>query len=362
MIGDLLRGPSLPPSPGQLKIRRPSYRKKIIAIAGGFSLFLLLAATSYVFALSPVDRSATTFVRIVVPEGATAADIGRLLEEHHLIRNRMAFEIYTLLTGTKSSLRAGGHALKKSQSVAEIVAGLVDGSTDKYSVIILPGLTLEQLADPTIRGSLADQGFTPNEVKTAFAASYVSTIFTDKPAGTSLEGYIHPDTYGISTADPLEAVLKMSFREMERVVAEGKFEQRLQAQGLTLRQGIILASIVQKEVSDPKVQPQVAQVFLKRLRDNIALGSDVTFLYIAAKEGRTPSVNDPSPYNTRRVKGLPPGPISNFNLSALEAVAAPAAGDYVYFVAGDDGTTHFARTEAEHNANIAAYCKKLCHQ
>ena len=147
---------------------------------------------------------------------------------------------------------------------------------------------------------------------------------------------------------------------MQRLIEQKDFENRLRAQGLSLRDGIILASIVQKEVSDVAVQPAVAQVFLKRLRENISLGSDVTFLYIAKKEGREPSIYDPSPYNTRQHKGLPPGPIANFNLAALEAVASPAAGDYLYFVAGDDGATHFARTEAEHKANIAAYCKKLC--
>ena len=122
-----------------------------------------------------------------------------------------------------------------------------------------------------------------------------------------------------------------------------------------------MASIVQKEVSDPSDQRQVAQVFLKRLKEGTVLGSDVTFLYIAKKEGRSPSVNDPSPYNTRKNGGLPPGPIANFHLSALQAVANPASGDFLYFVAGDDGKTYFSRTEAEHDANVAAHCKKLCH-
>ena len=361
MIDNLLRS-GYDSSSGRLRIPRPKRRKIITLILGSIGGLGLMAVGAYLFALTPIDRSSTTYVRVIVPKGATAADIGRILEEHHLIRNRFAFELFTTLTGTKGNLRAGGHALKKSQSVAEIVAGIVDGSTDNYSVIVLPGLTLEQLADPTIRGSLADQGFTVDEIKMAFARSYDSPIFKNKPAGTSLEGYIHPDTYGISTADSLDEVLTMSFKEMQRVLTEKNIESRLQAQGFNLWQGVILASIVQKEVSDPAVQPRVAQVFLKRLRENMTLGSDVTFLYIATKEGRTPSVNDPSPYNTRRTKGLPPGPIANFNTSALEAVASPAQGDYLFFVAGDDGTTHFARTEAEHTANITAYCKILCSQ
>lgn len=342
-----------------------SSRRRIAAVLSLLSALLAVVITvvaMYGVALSPVDSSSYTSIRIVIPEGATASDIGRILEEHHLIRNRYAFELYTQLNGTKTKLRAGSHALKKSQSLPNIVDNIVAGKTDDFSVIILPGLTLEQLADPEIAGSLADQGFTRQEIEQAFAETYDAQVLRDKPVNASLEGYIHPDTYGVSAADTLDVVLKMSFAEMDRIVAEKNVISRLQSQGLTLHQGITLASIVQKEVSDAAVQPQVAQVFLKRLRENMTLGSDVTFIYIAKKEGRTPSVNDPSPYNTRRNKGLPPGPISNFNTTALEAVMNPAAGDYLYFVAGDDGNTYFARTSEEHTANITAHCTKLCSQ
>lgn len=359
MIDDILASLDKTAKP-QFMIRRPTRRKWIALLS--LVACLGVCVTVFFIELTPVDRSSLTYVRVMIPDGAAASDIGQILVDHHLIRHVSTFELYTLVTGTKDKLRAGGHALKKSQSLSEIVADLTGDKTDDFRVIILPGLTLEQLADPTIRGSLADQGFTKDEIMAAYAASYDLPLFKDKPLGTSLEGYIHPDTYGATTTGSLEDVLQASFREMQRVLVEKDAVAKLHAQGLTLYQGITLASIVQKEVSDPVTQRQVAQVFLKRLRDNMTLGSDVTFIYIATKEGRTPSVNDPSPYNTRRTKGLPPGPIANFNTSALDAVLDPAAGDYVYFVAGDDGVTYFARTEAEHNANIAAHCKVLCSQ
>ena len=221
-------------------------------------------------------------------------------------------------------------------------------------------MTIEELADPQVQGSLAQQGFSEQEIRYAMTKNYTSGLFKDRPAGASLEGYLYPETYIITADDSLDHVFSMTFAEFYKGITDNDIENQLKAQGLTLYQGVVLASIVQKEVSDPSDQRQVAQVFLKRLKEGMNLGSDVTFFYAAKKDGRTPSVSDPSPYNTRIHAGLPPGPISNFHLSALQAVANPATGDFLYFVAGDDGKTYFARTEAEHDANIANHCTKLC--
>ena len=130
--------------------------------------------------------------------------------------------------------------------------------------------------------------------------------------------------------------------------------------GFTVHQGVILASIVEQEVSNTTDRPVVAQVFLKRLQDGMQLGSDVTAFYGAIIAGKAPSVNYDSPYNTRIHDGMPPGPISNVSTSSLQAVATPANTDYVYFVAGDDGKTYFSHTLDEHEALTEQHCKKLC--
>jgi UPF0755 protein len=127
-----------------------------------------------------------------------------------------------------------------------------------------------------------------------------------------------------------------------------------------VRQAITLASIVEKEVSNGNDRRQVAQVFLLRLQKKMVLGSDVTYIYAAAITGQTASPDLDSPYNTRKYLGLPPGPISNVSDSSLDAVAYPADGDYLYFVAGDDGKTYFSHTEAEHERLAAEHCIKLC--
>ncbi len=334
-------------------------RKWLIGVAVG--VFLMIMMVVYVISsLRPVDTSNTSNVRFVVASGETAAEIAQSLHDADLIRDPFVFQLYTQLTGTKSQLQAGGYVLQRSLSVSDIVEHISSGKTDDVVVTILPGLTLEQLADPEVEGSLAQQGYSTKEINDAYAANYQSNVFAGRPVGASLEGYIYPETHQTTASSSLQSVLQLSFDEFYFQIQKRGIEAKLQQQGLSLRDGIILASIVQKEVSNVEDQKQVAQVFTKRLKEGIVLGSDVTFMYIAEKEGREPSVNDDSLYNTRKHGGLPPGPISNFNISALEAVANPAPGDYLYFVAGDDGTTHFGRTEAEHEANVAKYCTVLC--
>lgn len=339
----------------------PNKHRHIWLAAGAIVATLIVGAIIYIAtALSPVDRNSTDQIRFVVQSGDTASDVARALHQLELIRDPIVFQLYSEVTGTKSSILAGGYMLRKSESLSDIVRHLTSGKTDEVAITVLPGFSLHQLADPEFEGSLAAQGFSQQEITDAFERTYDSPLFAGAPAGVSLEGYIFPETYNMLATDSLERVLELSFDEFYSQIEEKNIPARLQQQGLTLREGIILASIVQKEVSDPEEQRQVAQVFLKRLREDIVLGSDVTFLYIAEKEGRTPSVNDESPYNTRKYGGLPPGPISNFNLSSLEAVASPAEGEYLYFVAGDDGTTHFSFTEEEHIENTRKYCTNLC--
>jgi UPF0755 protein len=126
---------------------------------------------------------------------------------------------------------------------------------------------------------------------------------------------------------------------------------------------MILASIVEQEVSKPTDRSQVAQVFLTRLQKDMMLGSDVTARYGAIMAGQSPTnLTFDSPYNTLKHKGLPPTPISNLSDSSLTAAANPAASNWLYFVAGDDGTTYFSTNLQDHQALTAKYCHKLCGQ
>lgn len=339
--------------------KRSVVRRILIAVIALIVLVVAGGLGWYKWAISPVSASETR-QRFVVASGETPSIIAKNLEQARLVRSAVAFEVYAKLHGFADSLQAGTYKLSPNQSVASIVGELVKGQSATHNVFIPPGLTLKQLADPSVKGSFAAQGFTAEEIKEAFSATYSSPLLKDKPADASLEGYIFPETFQVQEGDSLQSVLERSFDTLyERLQADGMLE-KFTAKGLTLHQALTLGSIIQKETSDVAVQRQVAQVFLSRLSIGMMLGSDVTFIYAANQLGveATPTLD--SIYNTRIHTGLPPGPIATMNYSALQAITDPAEGDYLFFVAGDDGTVHFSRTNEEHEQQVQQYCQKLC--
>lgn len=338
----------------QLKLRR----RFIIAIV--LVLVAVFVACSYIWwTLMPRGGDAMK-QRITITNGESLQSIAQNLEDHDIIRNAFTFEWYVRFRQAYPNIKAGGFVLTNQQSASDILGKITSDDKEIYMVTIAPGLTLEELADPTITNSLASQGFTKKEIEAAYNAEYKSKLLVDKPSEATLEGYIFPETYQMDFDQTLEDVFERTFDELYGRLERDKLIDAYRAAGLNLHQAITLASVVQKEVKDETDQKQVAQVFLSRLKNDMVLGSDVTFMYAAKKMGVTPSVDLDSPYNTRKYPGLPPGPISNMNYSALQAVASPAPGDYLYFVAGDDGKTYYSRTEDEHNSNVAAHCTVLC--
>jgi len=344
----------LPPSP-----EKPKKRKKVLLLVGLGLLFAIIGVAVAVFAwynvqLRPVDSKSTELVKITIEPATTPAAIGELLKEEGVIRNTTAFTVYTRLTKTQNSLQAGSYRLSPGESTPEIVEHLTKGSVDTFNVTFLPGATLAENREVLIK-----DGYTEAEVDTAFAKTYDSPLFEGKPAGADLEGYIYGETYNFGTGATVEDILTAVFSEYAKAVADNDLVAKFQAQGLTLYEGITLASIVQRE-SIKGDEPQIAQVFYSRLAIDMPLGSDVTYQYIADKTGVARDTNLDSPYNTRRYTGLPPGPIAVPGLSSLLAVASPASGDYLYFLSGDDDITYYGRTLEEHEANISAHCKVKC--
>lgn len=340
--------------------RRISRRWIVAASAMGLLVILMgLLAGWYGWAIS-ASSSDTGLVRVVIRNGEGSAAIAEKLQDQGLIRSATAFRVYTELTGTKQKLQAGGYALSPSMPVREIVEHMISGKADELNMTIIPGMTLKQQLDPNIENSLAQQGFSPEELETAFIKTYDHPLFEGKPSWAGIEGYLFPETYRIAANNDAESILKMTFDEFYTQIQESGLREKLAARNLTLYQGITLASVIQKEVAAEADQRQVAQVFLKRLADKIPLQSDPTFVYPARQDGREPTVKYDSPYNTYVNQGLPPGPIANFNLSALLAVAEPAAGDYLYFVADANGTTHYSRTLVEHEAKVRQFCTSHC--
>lgn len=304
--------------------------------------------------LKPVGGSGTT--SITIDKGESTSSIATRLEQARLIRSKWSFELYARFHRVSRYLQAGTYDLGPASSTQEIVAQLTHGKVATSLVTILPGQRLDQ-----IHRALVNQGFSETDVTVALAPGQYesSPVLAGKPAGASLEGYLYPDSFTRTTTTTAKNIVEQSLAQMQKHLTPD-IQNGFKAQGLTQYQGITLASIVNQEVIVQTDRAQAAQVFLKRLKLGIPLGSDASNFYGSELAGRGKDITYDSPYNTRLHAGLPPTPISNVTESALRAVAYPASTDWLFFVSGDDGTTHFSRTVAEHEALTAKYCHKLC--
>lgn len=333
-------------------------RRLSIVLAVGLAIILALTITMrqlYDRNLRPVSEDMTTQL-VTVDDGASVEQIAESLEQKKLIRSAWAFKLYVSIQQVRGELQAGTYALAPSQSVAQIVAQLTHGKVATNMVTILPGQRIDQ-----IRQSLINDGFKEADVDAALEPSQYASYpaLVDKPANASLEGYLFPDTFEKTANTTAKDIVEESLKAMDRQLTPD-LRAAFAKHGLSTYQAIILASMVEREASKVADRKQVAQTFLLRIQKDMSLGSDPTAFYGAILDGKPASVTYDSPYNTLLHKGLPPTPISNVSASSLQAVAYPSNTDWVYFVAGDDGTVHFSRTLEEHEALIDQYCHKLC--
>lgn len=347
------------------KLHRWSWRKKIAIWTGifmGLIIVLVICLVGwYQQQLTPVSSDTSAHVRVTIESGSAPSAIAKQLKQAGVIRSEIAFAIYTKLSNTQDTLKAGVYNLQPSLSTPAIVDHLVSGKQDTFHITFLPGDTLANN-----RQKIIELGYNAADVDAALAATYDRPLFAGKPATADLEGYIFGDTYEFDASATVHDILNRTFDEYEAAISENDLVNGFKKQGLTLYQGITLASIVQREVTNatPSVanndQKQVARVFLNRMAAGMTLGSDVTYQYAAKKMGVDPTPTLDSPYNTRIHTGLPPGPIAVPGVGALVAVANPGVNDYLFFLSGDDNVTYFAKTDAQHQQNVTQHCQKKC--
>ena len=318
------------------------------------------------------------FKKFDVKDNETVATIAENLKNEGLIKSELAMKIYVKFEGAAPKLKTGQYDFRATMSTPEIVKAMVEGvaATNVFNFTILPG---ETVAD--VRAKLAKQGYRQEALDEAFEKYYDSPALKglydnngnlsnkSQPKAVQLEGYLFGDTYQFYIDEAPEKIIKTAISSLNEIIIGNDLEAKYKEKGLTLREGIILASIVQKEAKSDDM-PGVAQVFLNRLRVGMSLGSDVTATYAADltdPERKKLVYNadilaNPSLYNTRVHTGLTPGPISNPGVSALLAVANPdtSKSSMYFFLTGDDGKMYYSDTEAGHNQNIRDHCQNLC--
>ncbi len=330
---------------------------KVLFVTIGVLTVTTIAMISwYLYALTPrtTDENYTV---VTIEQGDSVTDIAQRLEEKKVIRSAVAFSLYIRISG-RSDLKAGEFRVSSKQSTQDVAESIASGKISTTNILIAPGLRLDEII-----AILVKNGYSETDVSLALSQAREGSVLRDAPADAPLEGYLFPDTYQVSPSTSAKQLIDVMLKTFaERVTNDKQITDGIEKQGLTVFQAVIIASIVQKEVPDYETQQKVAQVFIKRFKTDIPLGADPTFKYAAALTGGPSTPNIDSPYNTRKVIGLPPTAISNFNLSAIKAVANPSNTDYTYFVSGDDGITYFSNTLEEHEALTKKHCIELCTQ
>lgn len=290
-------------------------------------------------------------VFVEIPQGAGVATIGDRLAASGVVQHAMLFRVAARLSGSERKLQAGEYRFADAATPAAIVDRLARGDVYTRAVTFREGLTMWEMADV-----FSTSGLGTREEFLAEARD-VSRISAIDPDASSLEGYLFPDTYQLpraagakGTVDAMVAGFLRTFDADLRAAAA--------ARGLSPREVVTIASLVEKETAAPAERAIVSAVYQNRLRIRMGLQCDPTVIYALQLAGRwngnltRENLRFDSPYNTYRYAGLPPGPIAAPGRASLEAAVKPATVPYLYFVSRNDGTHVFATTLAEHNRNV----------
>jgi UPF0755 protein len=286
-----------------------------------------------------------------IPQGSGSGRMARRLAEAGVVRNPELFRVAVWMRGKGQRLQAGEYRFDAPMSPADVVDKIARGDVYLVPVTFREGLTIKQMAD-----IYESKGFGPARDFVA-AARDASAIREIDPQAQDLEGYLFPDTYALPRRTSAEQLVnRMVTRFLKTLTPE--MRQRAGARGMSVRQLVTLASLVEKETAKAEERPVVAAVYSNRQQIGMGMQADPTVIYALERAGQytgnltRENLRFDSPYNTYRYAGLPPGPIAAPGRASLEAAAAPADVPYLYFVSRNDGSHVFATTLEEHNRNV----------
>ncbi len=305
-----------------------------LAFLGGLLVFLLYMVTLG----APIGFQDAALVK--VEKGSTVAEVAEDLKEKHLIRSTVIFQLSVRLFGGEDKIIAGGYFFAGPQDVLTIARRMVTGDFEltPVRVTVPEGSNNREIAE-ILGKKLID---------------FDTSAFLE--AGEEKEGYLFPDTYFFLPGEDPEVVL---------FVMEQTFKDRIESasttlssSGKTLKELVIMASLLEKEASNTRDRRMIAGVLWKRIDIGMPLQVDAVFPYIIGKYSlqlTRADLRTESPYNTYTNKGLPPGPIGSPSLNSILAAAEPVKSNYLYYLADRRGVTHYSSTYAQHLALRAKY-------
>jgi UPF0755 protein len=330
------------------------FRRKIFLIAAGLSLFFFAFFFYWFLLRAPTG---TLFPKIIqIRKGMPLKKVSAILEQEGIISDGDFFIAIAAILGKKSGIKAGEYEFHHAMSLLGVLDTLVKGQVKRHLITIAEGYTLFQIAQ-----LLNDQNIVEKEafLQKATSPAFISTLGLSPPSPITLEGYLFPDTYHlIKNMDAAETIRIMVQRFKKAFGSD--MESRAAELGISQRDVVTLASIIEKETSASGEKPLISAVFHNRLKGRIPLQSDPTVIYgIKGFNGNLTRADlmRPTPYNTYLKIGLPPTAISNPGKESLLAALYPAPVSYLYFVSKNDGSHHFSSDIEEHNRAVSKYQK-----
>ncbi len=316
-------------------------------------IFVICATYVSIDFLSPLP-SGNKSMEIHIPKGTTFRQAVEIFSEAGLVRNKTLFLLLGKMNGMDRKIKAGYYSIQGQVSPFNIFRMLKNGQIIEYEITVVEGDSLREIGD-----KLSEKEIIKKEDFTKLASDK-QFLFSHNIDAPTFEGYLFPDTYKIPKGmDPEESVRMMIVRMREKY--SGELRNRASELGLSERETLTLASIIEKEAVIDGERPLISAVYHNRLRKGVPLQADPTCIYGVKKFGERITEKDlrgRTPYNTYVIKGLPPGPIASPGIKSIKAALYPADVPYMFFVSNNDGTHIFSITPGEHGVAVELYRKK----
>ncbi|MBP9758474.1 endolytic transglycosylase MltG [Candidatus Dojkabacteria bacterium] len=312
---------------------------------------------------SPLSSSDQVTV-VNIEKGENRFQIGQKLKDLGIIKNMDVFVWYVKLSGKGSEIKAGGHSFKKNINIKELVVELTKAPDETTVWVTIPeGLRYDEIAEIINKAFVGKKDvkfdkevfleIAKNPQTAKLKAEVSQFLIKNIEDGKSIEGFLYPDTYNFFANATTEEIVNTLVENLIKKL-DSLEKSKLENSKYSLYEILTIASMLERESYTEDEAKMVADVIIKRLEGGYFLGIDATTLY-EQKDWKAELTNadfeEATPYNTRKVMGLPPTPISNPGISTIRAVIDPTQNDYYFYLHDDQNKVYYAKTNAEHEAN-----------
>lgn len=287
---------------------------------------------------------------VMIPKGVSYRQVVEILNKEGIIHRKFPLLLLGRLTGSDRKVMAGYYNLNTGMSLWDVFELLRYGRIIQYVVTIPPGSNLQDIKSRLSAYGLIDD----DSWGIVYERRFLDSLKIDAP---SLEGYIYPDTYNLPKGIKPEDIFSIMVQRMREVFDES-LRKRAEEIGMSEREVLTLASIIEKEAMYDRERPLISAVYHNRLKKGMRLQADPTVLYGVRYGNKGIQYSDlkrQTPYNTYYIVGLPPGPIASPSIESIKAALYPANVNYLFFVSRNDGTHHFSITVQEHEQAVIVY-------